>query len=207
MNSGQTCVAPDFVLIDQNIKDKFVDTLKETIKSQYGDIDSINQNQDYGRIVNRNHATRLELLLKESINNGAKLRVGGKSDVDDLFISPTIVETDFNDALMKEEIFGPILPVIGYENYNEALLSLRRYDSPLASYIFSNQSAQIDQFIESTRSGAVCINDLSIHLIHDKLPFGGVGKSGIGCYHGKFGFDELSNSRPVIKNIKNASRL
>ena len=88
-----------------------------------------------------------------------------------------------------------------YNNYNDALLRLSSYGSPLASYIFSNKSSQINQFIESTKSGAVCINDLSIHLIHDKLPFGGVGKSGIGCYHGKFGFDELSNSRPVIKNI------
>ena len=201
MNSGQTCVAPDFILIDQTVKDQFINTLKESVESQYGNIDSIHQNKDYGRIVNKDHSSRLDTLLRQSINGGSKLALGGNSDVDDLFISPTIIETNFDDALMKEEIFGPILPVIKYNNYNDALLKLGSFESPLASYIFSNRSIQINQFIESTKSGAVCINDLSIHLIHDKLPFGGVGKSGIGCYHGKFGFDELSNSRPVIKNI------
>ena len=201
MNSGQTCVAPDFVLIDQAIKDQFIDIFKESVENQYGNIDSIHQNKDYGRIVNKDHSSRLDTLLRQSIDSGSKLVLGGKSDVDDLFISPTIIETDFDDALMKEEIFGPILPIIKYNNYNDALLKLSSFESPLASYIFSNKSNQIKQFIQSTKSGAVCINDLSIHLIHDKLPFGGVGKSGIGCYHGKFGFDELSNSRPVIKNI------
>ena len=201
MNSGQTCVAPDFVLIDQVVKDEFIETLKGAIENQYGNIDLIHQNKDYGRIVNKDHSSRLDALLKQSINSGAKLILGGKSDIDDLFISPTVIETNFDDVLMEEEIFGPILPIIEYDNYNDALLRLSSFEPPLASYIFSNQSSQINKFIDGTKSGAVCINDLSIHLIHDKLPFGGVGKSGIGCYHGKFGFDELSNSRPVIKNI------
>ena len=117
-------------------------------------------------------------------------------------MSPTIIKTNFNSSIMNEEIFGPILPIIEYDTFNEAINKINKIDSPLAAYIFSNKKININQFINDTQSGGVCINDISLHLIHEKLPFGGIGKSGIGRYHGKFGFDELSNLRPIVRNLE-----
>ena len=114
---------------------------------------------------------------------------GGDHDQSDCFISPTILQSNFNSPIMKEEIFGPILPIIAYQKFSNAIHNIKNMESPLAAYIFSKQRKNINQFINRTQSGGVCINDISLHLIHDKLPFGGVGQSGIGRYHGKFGFD------------------
>ena len=202
MNAGQTCVAPDYILIEESIKDEFINHCKNYILDMYGDLDLIKNNLDYCRIVDKDHSERLNKILKDSIDSGSNLEFGGIYNQEDCFMSPTIISTSFTSSIMKEEIFGPILPIIGYESFDSAVNQINTMESPLAGYLFSNNKHHINSFIQHTQSGGVCINDVSIHLVHEKLPFGGVGESGIGKYHGKFGFDELSNIRPVIKNIE-----
>ena len=140
--------------------------------------------------------------MNESLKLGDEIEFGADFEESTCFISPTIIRSNFESFIMKEEIFGPILPVIKYSSFDGAIASINKLESPLAGYIFSKDKMSIGEFTEKTKSGAVCINDMSLHLIHEKLPFGGVGSSGIGRYHGKFGFDELSNIRPVIQNIE-----
>jgi len=201
MNSGQTCVAPDYALVHEKIYEDFLAKIKKSILNFYGPTDNIKHNHDYGRIVNQNHAKRLITAINESLKLGDEIDCGGDFDESACFISPTIIRSNFESFIMKEEIFGPVLPVLKYSGFDGAIVSINKLESPLVSYIFSKNKMNIGEFTEKTKSGAVCINDMSLHLIHDKLPFGGVGSSGIGRYHGKFGFDELSNIRPVIQNI------
>jgi len=204
MNAGQTCVAPDYVLVDKRNSQEFIDYAKDHITKMYGDSDLIKDNADYCRLINKEHSKRLNIILSESLKLGDSLEFGGEYSQEDCFMSPTIIRSEFNSPIMDEEIFGPILPIIEYDNFDKAIDKINQIDSPLAAYIFSNKKINIDQFIKDTQSGGVCINDISLHLIHERLPFGGIGKSGIGRYHGKFGFDELSNLRPIIKNIENS---
>ena len=201
MNTGQTCVAPDYVLIDKKLKTSFIKNITAYISKMYGDIDLIDKNKDYGRIVNQDHSKRLIAVLGQTIGSGDVLRLGGKHDQSDCFMSPTIIESNFNSPIMSEEIFGPILPIIEYDDFSDAINCVNQLDSPLSLYIFSKNRTNIDRFISSTQSGGVGVNDVSLHLVHSKLPFGGVGKSGIGRYQGRFGFEEFSHIRPVIKNI------
>ena len=201
MNTGQTCVAPDYILVENNICDEFINKIKDSIISMYGDINKIKDNSDYGRIVNQDHAKRLSSTLKRTLDLGDTLEFGGDYDEVECFIAPTIIQSGFDSFIMEEEIFGPILPVIKYDAFAGAVDSINKLESPLAAYIYSNKKSNINDFIKRTKSGAVSINDTSLHLIHEKLPFGGVGNSGIGMYHGKFGFDELSHIRPIIRNI------
>ena len=202
MNSGQTCVAPDYALVHENIYEDFLAKIKKSILNLYGPADNIKDNHDYGRIVNENHTKRLILAINESLKLGDEIEFGADFEESTCFISPTILRSNFESFIMREEIFGPILPVIKYSSFDGAIASINKLENPLAGYIFSKNKMNIGEFTEKTKSGAVCINDMSLHLIHDKLPFGGVGSSGIGQYHGKFGFDELSNIRPVIQNIE-----
>ena len=202
INAGQTCVAPDYVLVDKAVSNDFIKYAKDYINNMYGDIKSIQNNADYCRLINKEHSKRLKDILNESLDLGASLEFGGLYNKEDCFMSPTIIKTNFKSSIMNEEIFGPILPIIEYDTFNEAINEINTIDSPLAAYIFSNKKININQFIKDTQSGGVCINDISLHLIHEKLPFGGIGKSGIGRYHGKFGFDELSNLRPIIRNLE-----
>ena len=202
MNSGQTCVAPDYALVHEKIYEDFLAKIKKSILNLYGPTNNIKDNHDYGRIVNQNHAKRLIAAMNESLKLGDEIEFGADFEESTCFISPTIIRSNFESFIMKEEIFGPILPVIKYSSFDGAIASINKLESPLAGYIFSKNKMSIGEFTEKTKSGAVCINDMSLHLIHEKLPFGGVGSSGIGRYHGKFGFDELSNIRPVIQNIE-----
>ena len=202
MNTGQTCVAPDYVLADESIYEDLIKNIKGSVLTMYGDIDKIKDNPDYGRIVNQDHSKRLISALQKSLELGDVLELGGEHDSSNCFIAPTIIQSDFHSFIMEEEIFGPVLPIIKYSGFDGAIDSINKLDSPLATYIFSKRSNNINDFIERTKSGGVCINDVSLHLIHEKLPFGGVGSSGMGNYHGKFGFDEFSNIRPVLQNIE-----
>ena len=204
MNAGQTCIATDFILIEECVKKECIKLIKKIISERYGNPKLIKQNTDYGRIINKDHTKRLDLLIKKSLEHGSTIHQGNEISINDLYISPTIIETNFDDEIMKEEIFGPILPIITYKNFDSMIEKLNQMEYPLASYIFSKNKHHINTFIRKTKSGGVCINDASIHFLHHKLPFGGLGNSGIGSYHGKFGFLELSNSRPVIKNIDNS---
>lgn len=204
MNGGQTCVAPDYILVDSSVGDKFKAYCVKYIKKMYGDSELIKSNTDYCRIVNTEHYERLVNKLEDSLKSGDKIIFGGDYEPNQSYLSPTLISSKMSSHIMKEEIFGPILPIVQVDKIEDAIESIKSKDAPLAAYIFTNDKHKVNHFVDNVKSGAICINDLTLHLVHSHLPFGGVGKSGIGKYHGKFGFNEFSNEIPVVRNINNS---
>lgn len=195
MNCGQTCVAPDYVLVPNEMKDEFLNNIKKVLKQFYGD--EITKNKDYGRIVNDRHVMRLKNIIEK---DKSFLYAGGFIDEKQRFVEPTILNlTNFEAACMQEEIFGPILPIIGYDQLNQAISSINSYPKPLALYIFSENKKNINAIIENTASGGVSINDTISHIINPNLPFGGIGTSGMGNYHGQYSFNTFSHQRSILK--------
>ncbi|MEK4757981.1 aldehyde dehydrogenase [Macrococcus sp. FSL W8-0367] len=194
MNTGQTCVAPDYVLIDNEIKVKFVEALQATIQEFYGA--QIEQSEDFGRIVNDNHFNRLVNIIEDSRQ---QVIYGGESNADELFVAPTIIlDPELSDSVMQQEIFGPILPIIGYDTFNEVYDIVEQYEKPLALYLFTEDSDQITAVFNRLSFGGGCVNDTILHLANPNLPFGGVGHSGIGSYHGKYSFELFSHEKSYI---------
>lgn len=190
LNAGQTCVAPDYILVDENVKDSFLDSLKSYIQKFNYQPDS----EHYTRIINERNYNRLVKLIDPD-----KIFFGGKTDPFTRYIEPTILNNvTWNDAVMQEEIFGPILPVLTFKNFNEALLQIEKGEKPLSAYLFSDSSEEKEHFISKISFGGGCINDVVMHLSNDYLPFGGVGNSGIGNYHGKFGFEAFSHQKAIL---------
>lgn len=196
MNAGQTCVAPDYVFVHNSIKQIFVDKLKQTILDFYGKDTS--NNRDYGRIVNLRHIERLSQMLQ---NDKDSIVFGGQVDKAQRYIAPTLLCPDNIDtaSCMQEEIFGPLLPVFGYNNIIEPLQYINAHDKPLALYIFSQNSNEIEYILSNTSSGGVSVNDTVSHIINQNLPFGGIGQSGMGCYHGEYGFLQFTHLRSVLR--------
>ena len=195
MNCGQTCVAPDYVLIPNEMKDEFLSYIKDVLKEFYGE--DIIKNKDYGRIVNDRHTQRLKNMIEK---DKRFLFIGGMIDEEQRYIEPTILSLEnFEAACMQEEIFGPILPVIGYDDLKQAISYINSHQKPLALYIFSEDKKMIDSIIESTASGGVSINDTISHIINPYLPFGGIGTSGMGNYHGEYSFNTFSHQRSILQ--------
>jgi aldehyde dehydrogenase (NAD+) len=195
MNAGQTCVAPDYLLLCRSVKEKFINLLREQVKYNFGN--EPEKSPDYVRIINRNHYERLCALLEEG-----SLVCGGEKNADELYIAPTILDKiTMESKIMEREIFGPILPIITVESFDEALEIIRKRPKPLAAYYFSKNSGNIEKFLTTTSSGGVSVNDTVMHLCSAKLPFGGVGASGMGSYHGKASFQTFSHAKSVL--IKN----
>ncbi|HLO87762.1 MAG TPA: aldehyde dehydrogenase family protein [Nostocaceae cyanobacterium] len=193
-NAGQSCVAPDYLLVDRKIKDKLLENIKKCLQEFFGNNPAISP--DYGRIINQKHFNRLISLLE----NG-QIVIGGESNSDQLYIAPTIINNvSLTDAIMQEEIFGPILPIIEYTNIEEALNLINSQPKPLALYLFSQNPNLQQQVLQNTSSGAFGINETVIHFTISALPFGGVGNSGIGKYHGKASFETFSHYKSVLKN-------
>lgn len=193
LNAGQTCVAPDYVLVSDARRDELVDAIAEAFE-KFGDGD-IAQSADFGRIVSQRHFDRLVSLL-----DGHELAYGGESDPETRYLSPTIVvDPPADSALMAEEVFGPILPVLTVESLTTALDFVRTRPKPLALYVFAEDRAIADQVIEQTSSGGVCVNQVLMHITPPNLPFGGVGDSGMGNYHGRSGFDTFSHLKSVMR--------
>lgn len=193
LNAGQTCVAPDYVLVQKEKRDELIDALIQTTKTFFGDKPELSY--DYGRIINEKHFDHLLKLLPEE----NKIVYGGKHKRDELYMGPAIVESpDLKSALMQKEIFGPILPVIGYENKEEALRIIRDLEKPLSFYLFTKNKKNKKWWMKNVPFGGGCINNTLWHLSNPNLPFGGVGDSGIGAYHGKFTFITFSHSKPVL---------
>ena len=193
INCGQTCVAPDYLLVHKEIKVKFMDKLIETIKGFYGD--KFIESTDYGRIVNLKHFDRLYGLIDKS-----KLLFGGEGDRDKLFISPTILNhVDWKDEVMKDEIFGPVLPIIEYESLEDIISKINEGPRPLALYIFSEDKKVQKELLEKVSFGGGCINDTISHVATPHMPFGGVGSSGIGAYHGVESFLTFSHKKSIMK--------
>ena len=195
VNAGQTCIAPDYVLVERSVHDQFVRALGTSIESFYGS--DPQSSPDFTRIVNEPHFHRIEKLL----HNGT-VAIGGQSDPDTRYIAPTVLTgITKDDPVMGEEIFGPVLPIIAVDSLDEALQFVNegaaKGDKPLALYTFSESDDENDKVLANVTSGGACVNGTLLHISNPALPFGGVGESGMGAYHGKFGFDTFSHQRSV----------
>lgn len=197
LNCGQTCVAPDYIYCDAKVRDALVSELQFQIHAQYGREPLSNEN--YGRIVNEKHFARLRGLYA---NAGEQLVCGGRSDAATLKIEPTVLQNvSFDDPVMGEEIFGPILPVLTYQNLDEAIEKIESLPHPLALYLFSENAGNKEKVLNRCRFGGGCVNDTIIHLATSAMGFGGVGESGMGQYHGKTGFAEFSHDRSIVDKM------
>lgn len=200
VNSGQTCVAPDYVLVDQSVAERFVSLLIGKIKDRFSEGGDFEKSQSYSRMVNNRHFQRVLGLLQDALQRGARLETGGTSDASSCFIHPTVITGVPLDAqVMQEEIFGPVLPVISYQTLEEAIHIVNQRPKPLSLYIFSRINKDQEKILKETSAGGVCINDCGIHFLNPVLPFGGVNNSGIGKSHGYYGFLAFSNEKPVLK--------
>lgn len=201
INNGQTCIAPDYILVDQRVAADLVQQLKEQIPVLFGGAGkTIADSDDYARIVNEKHFARLSDLFREAESKGAKVETGGEMDFSQRFIHPVVLSNVSRQSrIMEEEIFGPILPVLTYTSLDEAIDYVNSKPKPLALYIFGNNRSEINRIKNETSSGSVCINDCAIQFLHPYLPFGGVNTSGIGKAHGHAGFLAFSNEKPILR--------
>ncbi len=191
LNCGQTCVAPDYVYCHKKVKDKLIFEIKNQIISQFGQ--NPIENPDYGKIINEKHFERLVELIEDK-----KVIIGAKTDKEKLKIEPTVMLSTWKDKAMQDEIFGPILPVLTYENLDNVIEKIEKQPHPLALYVFSKNKENIKKVTEKIRYGGGCINDVVVHLATPEMPFGGFKQSGIGAYHGKFGFDCFSHKKSIL---------
>ena len=193
LNAGQTCVAPDYLLVHISVKEQLIQYLIKEIGDAYGE--NPEMSTDFGRIINLKNWQRLNRLL-----TGQEIIHGGKTNETQMYLSPTLIdEPSLESEIMKEEIFGPLLPIISYENEEEIKTVISRYEKPLALYVFSTSRQFIQNCVRNYSFGGGCINDVAIHLANKNLPFGGVGHSGIGAYHGKRSFDTFSHSKSIVR--------
>ncbi|NFS09596.1 aldehyde dehydrogenase [Clostridium botulinum] len=193
LNAGQTCVAPDYLVVHRNIKEKLISSIENYIVEFFGE--NTFESEDYPRIINERHFKRLEGYLKEG-----KIVSGGNTDINNLYIEPTIIEgINFENRIMEEEIFGPIFPVIEFENIDKVIDIVKNNPKPLALYYFSENKEKQKFIIKNISFGGGCINDTIMHLSTSTLPFGGVGSSGIGGYHGRASFDTFSHKKSILK--------
>ena len=192
LNCGQTCVAPDYILCDKRIRDELITAILAEIEKQFGKEPLKNPN--YGKIINEKHFERILGLI-----NGEKLVYGGQSEPESLRIAPTVLNNiTWDDAVMGEEIFGPLLPILTFDTLAEALDTVESHPHPLALYFFSEDKAAQKKVLDTCRFGGGCINDTIIHLATSEMPFGGVGESGMGSYHGRVGFETFSHYRSIV---------
>ena len=190
INAGQTCIAPDYLYVQENVKSKFIEILLSEIKKR-----NYHENAEhFCKIINERNFDRLEKLI-----NREKLIFGGETHREKRYISPTVLDhVTWEDAVMQEEIFGPILPILTYKNLDEAIEKVIEGEKPLSAYIFSNNAKEQTKILEKLSFGGGCINDTLMHISNHHLPFGGVGNSGLGNYHGKFGFDAFSHQKAIL---------
>ena len=193
LNAGQTCIAPDYLLVDKKVASAFVGELRVAIKEFYGD--DPKQSGDYARIVNSHHFNRLASML----NSGSAV-IGGETDANTKYIAPTVLsDVNISAPVMQDEIFGPILPMVEIDNVAEAIAFINSKPHPLALYVFSEDDRAIDAVIERTTAGGVTVNGTILHISNPNLPFGGVGESGMGAYHGKSSIDIFQHRKPVLR--------
>jgi len=195
LNGGQSCVAPDYVIIHESLKESFINLFKIEINKAYGE--DVKSSSDLTRIINRETFNRLLTLIKDE-----KILCGGEADENDLYIEPCLIDSPSMDSkLMKDEIFGPILPLLTYNNESEINNIISSFERPLSLYIFSSDKSFINRSISKYSFGGGAINDTVIQYINNKLPFGGIGNSGYGAYHGKYTFDTFSHSKSITRKF------
>ncbi|HLK27879.1 MAG TPA: aldehyde dehydrogenase [Puia sp.] len=193
INAGQTCIAPDYLLVHESIKEKFLEKIRTTINSFYGE-DKM-ASEEYGKIINEKRFDKLISYLSEG-----KIIAGGENDKSNLFIAPTVLDNiSMDSSVMKDEIFGPILPVLYFSSHEEAVQIVRQNANPLALYLFTSSAAKEKEWMESVPFGGGCVNNTAWHFTNHHIPFGGIGNSGIGAYHGKNTFDTFTHAKAVMK--------
>jgi len=197
-NVGQTCVAPDYILVHKDVEQKFTEKLKQILQEFYGS--DPQKSADFSRVINLRHTQRLASLIEQAKKDGEEIITGGKVDLEDRYISPTIVKTTnpSTSKLMQDEIFGPILPIISINNIDEAIQFINDRPKPLALYVFSNNSSTASKVLSNTSSGGASVNETVFHVACKTLPFGGVGPSGMGQYNGKSTFEIFSHHKSVL---------
>ena len=199
VNSGQTCIAPDYVFLPEQQLDEFIKLYRAAATKMYFKADGKIDPNVYGKIINTKHYDRLKTWVHEAVANGAKINWGGAFDEKSETIDPIILsEIPIGAKVMEEEIFGPVLPLLTYNDLSEVIAQINEKSKPLALYIFSNNKKNINHIIKSTSAGGTCVNDVLIHISNPKLPFGGVNGSGMGSSHGFFGFKNFSHERAVV---------
>jgi aldehyde dehydrogenase (NAD+) len=200
INAGQTCVAPDYMMVHESREKELIQECKKVITERFGATkENLETSTDFCRLVSRGHFDGLKKVLDESVSQGAHIEFGGFTHAEERYIAPTLLANVTPDtAIMKDEIFGPIMPILKYKKLDECFNLIRSKEKPLALYIFSTNQAAIEQILSGTTSGGSCVNSLIIHLANHNLPFGGVGFSGMGNYHGIYGFKALSHERAVL---------
>lgn len=195
MNSGQTCVAPDYILVHQDIKEQLIEELKASIKGALGPIPQ--ESRDFGRIINERQFAKLKEIIEIESEN---IIYGGEFDECGLYVAPTLLDIkSFDSFAMQNEIFGPILPILTYESIFDIIKTLKTFEKPLAAYIFSNDENVVSEFLKNFSFGGGCVNETMLHLANNNLPFGGIGYSGLGQYHGKFTFDTFTHKKSIYK--------
>lgn len=193
INAGQTCIAPDYILIQKDMKSHFIAYLKTEITKAYGENPALSP--DFARIINTKNWLRLANLIEEE-----KVIFGGQTDIENNYIAPTLIEeNDMESLLMQEEIFGPLLPILSYEKEEDIKTVISKFEKPLALYVFSENKRFSEKIIKQYSFGGGCINDTVVHFSNKRLPFGGVGHSGIGAYHGRLSFDTFSHKKSIVK--------
>jgi aldehyde dehydrogenase (NAD+) len=197
-NSGQTCIAPDYAFVHESRLPQFIDAMKETIERTYGDAA---QSHDYARIINGRNFERVSRLIDDATAGGAVIVAGGNRDAAQKFIAPTLLTgAAANSAIMQEEIFGPVLPIVAYRDLAEPVAAINARPKPLALYIYAKDRARVERILQETSAGGSCVNASMIQFSHENLPFGGVGTSGLGNGHGFFGFRAFSHERAVLED-------
>lgn len=201
VNNGQTCIAPDYVLVHPSKKDKFIKYLKSSIDTLYPTgKNQLKEVEDYSRVVSDKHFGRLSDMINDAVQSGAKVEHGGQSDVGERLIEPTVLSNLRDDSkLLQKEIFGPILPIVECESLDQAIDYINKNEKPLSLYVFAKDNSVTQRVLNKTSSGSACINDCVLQFMQPNLPFGGVNHSGIGKAHGEFGFIEFSNQKAVLK--------
>ncbi len=204
MNGGQTCVAPDYVLVHESVAGAFLAKTAHSVAKMYGPSDAARKTTpDFCRMIDDGHYARIAGLLAETVAGGAKVEIGGQTDPAERYIAPTLLSNvDFDAPIMRDEIFGPVLPVLSYASLDDALAQINARPKPLALYVFSGDRATVERVLGGTSAGGTLVNDTILHLANPNLPFGGVGSSGIGSCHGFFGFKAFSHERAVMHQTK-----
>ena len=200
-NAGQTCIAPDHVYVHESVKDAWVEACREQLRKAYGNGVAEQQNSPHlARIVNARHTGRIKALLEDATAHGARTLAGGEVVEGECFVQPTLLDQMSDQSrVMDEEIFGPLLPVVGYRDLDDVIAGINQGQKPLALYVYSRNKANIDKVLTQTVSGGACVNHALMQFLHGNLPFGGVNNSGIGNAHGHYGFKAFSHERGVVR--------
>ena len=202
INSGQACIAPDYLFVHESRYDELVQQLRDKIKAFYGETESERKaSPDFARIISPRHQERLAEMIQDAVGKGARVEIGGEAETSDKYIAPTVLtEVPDDSRVMQEEIFGPVLPVRKYTNLDSVLEHINEGEKPLALYIFSGSRKNQNYILNNTAAGTSCINETMLQFLHPNLPFGGVNNSGFGNSHGWYGFRAFSHERPVLKH-------